>query len=278
MFKKLYLLFLILLPKNTLSRIIGFFANKSFSKAFIPWFAKRYKINLEEAEFPIGDYPTLNQFFTRKLKAGRRPIADVDNEKVLISPVDGKIAQFGDIVDGKLIQAKGKTYTLSELLANEEEASLYKEGKFMTVYLAPTDYHRMHHYADGKITGYRYIPGKLFPVNEFSVGNVERLFPINERFNTYYDCNGRKTGIVKVGATVVGKIKVTYCDVESNISKQGAAASFDEPIAIKKGDELGRFEMGSTVVMLFEKDAFNFESFELGEAVQLGQKLGEWIK
>ena len=278
MFKKLYLLFLILLPKNTLSRIIGFFANKSFSKAFIPWFAKRYKINLEEAEKEIGEYPTLNQFFTRHLKSGRRPIAGAGDEKILISPVDGKIAQYGNIVEGKLIQAKGKTYTLSELIGNEEEASLYKEGKFMTIYLAPTDYHRMHHYADGKITGYRYIPGKLFPVNEFSVANVENLFPINERFNTYYDCNGRKTGIVKVGATVVGKIKVTYCEVESNISKQGTAASFDEGIEIKKGQELGLFEMGSTVVMLFEKDAFEFENFELGQKVQLGEKLGEWVK
>lgn len=278
MFKKLYLLFLILLPKNTLSRFVGFCANKSFSKAFIPWFAKRYKINLEEAEFPIGEYPTLNQFFTRKLKPGRRPITGEGKENILISPVDGKIAQFGNISEGKLIQAKGKTYTLTELIGNKEEASLYKEGKFMTIYLAPTDYHRMHHYADGKITGYRYLPGKLFPVNEFSVANVENLFPINERFNTYYDCNGRKTGIVKVGATVVGKIKVTYCEVESNISKQGAAGSFNEPIEVKKGDELGLFAMGSTVVMLFEKDAFEFENFELGQKVQLGQKLGEWVK
>ena len=277
MLKKLYLLFLILLPKNALSCLVGAVADRKFSRAFIPWFAKRYSIKLDEAEFPIGEYTTLNQFFTRRLKPGLRPITGEKDRNIIISSVDGKIAQFGPITDGKLVQAKGKTYNLTELVGNEREAELYKDGKFMTIYLAPTDYHRIHHYADGKITGFRYIPGKLFPVNEFSVTNLENLFPINERINTYYDCDGRKTGIVKVGATVVGKIKVTYSDVESNISNKVSAESFEKPIEVKKGEELGLFAMGSTVVMLFEKNSFEFDSFDLGAKVQLGQKIGQWV-
>lgn len=275
--KSLHLLFLHLLPKNLVSRFVGALASRSISKIAIKWFAKRYKINLEEAREPIESFKTLNAFFTRKLKDGMRTIAEADNPKAIVSPVDGKIAQFGPIENGRIIQAKGRHYTVQELLGDDKEAEPFINGTFMTIYLAPTDYHRMHHYMDGEITGFRYIPGTLFPVNPFSVANIENLFPINERLTTYYDCAGKSAAIVKVGATIVGKIKVTYSDAESNISKNVRAETFSKKISVKKGDELGLFAMGSTVVMLFPEGTTKFiDNLPTEEKVQVGQILGYW--
>lgn len=267
-----------LLPKNLLSRFIGFLANLSISKAFVPWFAKRYKINLDEAEKDISDYPTLNQFFTRHLKAGVRPIHKLDNPSNVVSPVDGKIAQMGDIVNGSMIQAKGLDYQLNHLIGSTLEAEAYQDGYYMTIYLAPTDYHRMHHYATGLIQKMRVIPGRLFPVNVFAVNNVRNLFPINERITTYIENKfGQKSAIVKVGATVVGKIKLAYHKAESN-KGLAMAKTFESPIEVTKGDELGYFAMGSTVVMLFEKGSFKVnEKLQAGDAVRMGEDLGTFI-
>ena len=260
-----------------MSRIIGSLASRPFSKIAIKWFAKRYKINLDEAAEPIESYKTLNSFFTRHLKEGARPIAEAENAKAVVSPVDGMIAQCGKIESGRMIQAKGREYTVQELLGDDQEAAPFVNGSFMTIYLAPTDYHRMHHYMDADITGFRYIPGTLFPVNPFSVQHIEKLFPVNERLTTYYNCAGQSAAIVKVGATVVGKIKVSYSDAESNISKEVRAETFTEKISVKKGDELGYFAMGSTVVMLFPEKCFNFiENLPRDEKVRVGQILGYW--
>ena len=273
----LHLLFLKLLPKNLASRIVGWLASTRLSRIAKKWFAKRYKINLDEAELPLSEYKTLNAFFTRKLKPGLRPIDEENNPKAIVSPVDGKIAQWGRIENGRVIQAKDRFYNVQELLGDQKEAEPYQNGWFMTIYLSPTDYHRMHHYLDADITGFRYIPGTLFPVNPFSVTHIENLFPINERLTTYYEADGNKAAIVKVGATIVGKIKVTYSDAESNVSKKVRAETFDEPIPVKKGDELGYFAMGSTVVMLFPEDGFNFiENVPEDEKVRVGQILGHW--
>ena len=276
--KRLYILFMKIMPKNLISRFIGFLASKGFSKIAIAWFAKRYKIDLEEASQPINEYKTLNQFFTRTLKDGVRPVAEANNSKAVVSPVDGKVAQWGKIEDGRMIQAKGRYYTVQELIGNEEEAKPYINGQFMTIYLAPTDYHRIHHYTDGEIEGYRYVPGALFPVNPFSVDNIENLFPINERLTTFFDCAGKKSAIVKVGATVVGKIKVTYSDVESNISKKVKAERYVDKIKVSKADELGLFAMGSTVVLLFPENGFKFiDPLPADSRFKVGQLLGYWI-
>ena len=267
-----------LLPKNLLSRFVGFLANLAISKPFIPWFAKRYKINLNDAEKDIADYPTLNQFFTRHLKAGVRPIHKLDDPSNVVSPVDGKIAQMGDIVKGSMIQAKGLDYQLNHLIGSTLEAEAYQDGYYMTIYLAPTDYHRMHHYATGIIQKMRVIPGRLFPVNAFAVNNVRNLFPINERITTYIENKfGQKSAIVKVGATIVGKIKLAYHKAESN-KGLAMAKTFETPIEVQKGDELGYFAMGSTVVMLFEKGSFEVnEKLKPGDAVRMGEDLGSFI-
>ena len=273
----LHLLILKLLPKNIFSRFVGFLASRKISSIAKKWFAKRYKINLEEAEKPITEYKTLNDFFTRRLKKGCRKIAEPENPKSVVSPVDGKIAQWGRIEEGRIIQAKDRYYNVQELLGDEKEAAPFKSGWFMTIYLSPTDYHRMHHYMDCSITGYRYIPGTLFPVNPFSVKHIESLFPINERLTTYYDVKGRQAAIVKVGATIVGKIKVTYSEAESNISKNGRDETFEKKLEVKKGDELGHFAMGSTVVLLFPEEGFKFiQNVPEDEKIQMGQILGYW--
>ena len=273
----LKLLILKLLPKNIFSRFVGFLASRRISKIAIKWFAKRYTINLEEAEKPISEYKTLNSFFTRRLKEGCREISEKENPKAVVSPVDGKIAQFGKIEDGRIIQAKDRYYNVAELLGDEAEAAPFKNGLFMTIYLSPTDYHRMHHYMDCSISGYRYVPGTLFPVNPFSVQHIENLFPINERLTTYYEIEDRKAAIVKVGATIVGKIKVTYCETESNVIKKGVSESFEEKISVKKGDDLGYFAMGSTVVLLFPEQGFSFiEDLPIEEKIKMGQILGYW--
>ena len=275
MFDRTLIALLTLLPKNSISRIAGRFANSAISKPFIPAFAKRYKINLEEAEKDISEYPTLNAFFTRHLKKGVRPIDQIDHDKALCSPVDGKVAQMGEIKNETLIQAKGLDYQLKDLIGCDEEAKDFIDGYFMTIYLAPTDYHRMHHYVNGEIEKMRVIPGRLFPVNILSVNNVKNLFPINERITTYLKTKlNKKTAIVKVGATIVGKIKLAYHDAESN---KGIAMSktFESSIPVKKGDEIGYFAMGSTVILLFEKGDFTPDAnVKAGTAVKLGEKLG----
>lgn len=275
--KSLYVLFLKLLPKNLLSRLVGFLASLKISKIAIGWFARRYKIDLDEADKPLGEYKTLNQFFTRTLKAGVRPVSEAENPNAVVSPVDGKIAQCGKIEDGRIIQAKGRYYTVQELIGNEEEAKPYINGQFMTIYLAPTDYHRIHHYTDGAVEGYRYIPGTLFPVNPFSVENIENLFPINERLTTFLDSSGKKSAIVKVGATIVGKIKVSYSNVESNISRNVIAEAYEKKIQVSKSDELGLFAMGSTVVLLFPENSFKFiDPLPADSRFKVGELLGYW--
>ncbi|NQZ58009.1 MAG: phosphatidylserine decarboxylase [Lentisphaeraceae bacterium] len=260
-----------------MTRVVGFFASLSISKIAIRRFAKRYNINLDEMADPIDSFENLNSFFIRTLKEGTRPIASKDNSKAVVSPVDGAIAQYGRIEDGRIIQAKGKSYCVEEFLGDAAEAAQFKDGQFMTIYLAPTDYHRIHHYIDAKVTGFRYIPGQLFPVNPFSVSHIDNLFPINERLTTYFESNGKAAALVKVGATIVGKIKVTYSDVESTISKQGRAETYSRDIPVKKGDELGYFAMGSTVVMLFPKDSFEFiDALPADNRLQVGQLLGHW--
>jgi phosphatidylserine decarboxylase len=274
----LYVLFLKISPKNLLTRIVGALASRKISRIAIPWFARRYKINLEEASEPISSFKTLNEFFTRKLKDGVRPIAEASNPLAVVSPVDGKIAQYGKIENGRMIQAKGKDYTVQDLLGSEEDAQPFVNGQFMTIYLAPTDYHRMHHYLDGQITGFRYIPGRLFPVNPFSVANIDQLFPINERLTTYYNSQSHKAAIVKVGATIVGKIKVTYSDAESNVFRTVRAESFSAGPEVKKGEELGLFAMGSTVVLLFPENSFDFSTIPSDMRVKVGELLGHWRK
>ncbi|PJZ70170.1 archaetidylserine decarboxylase, partial [Leptospira perolatii] len=281
--KDLYLLLLSILPKNIVSWMFGVLASLKLSRfLMIPIlraFAKAYKINLDEAELEIREYNSLNQFFTRALKASAR-IIDSD-ENALVSPVDAKITGYGDINDKVILQAKGVDYQLKELIGVEKFLPKFQNGKYITFYLSPQDYHRIHSPAYGKILGYYYEPGKLFPVNELAVFGIRGLFPKNERLITFLQTEYGLVAVIKVGASNVGRIRVTYDSkiVTNTLIRTSKAVEYkDVSIMIEKGSELGRFEMGSTVILVLERDTFDFENLPLNEKVTYGTTIGHFRK
>src|SRR5438270_5198027 len=247
-----------LLPKNTLSRAVGAACRASAPKpvvrAVIRAFARKYGVDLSEAERPIDEYPTFTEFFTRRLRPGARAIAP--GELLPVSPVDGTLGELGEIVEARLYQAKGKHYTLAELIGGPEaegDARQFAGGSFCTIYLAPYNYHRIHAPLGGEITGYVNMPGQLWPVNAVGVRNVEKLFCVNERLTTFLKTPRGPCAVVAVGATNVGRIRAVYDDVVTNVKRTRKAARkmYPQPIQVEKGGELALFEMGSTVVALF---------------------------
>ena len=268
-----------LVPKNTYSRLVGaacrLNAPKPFMRAVIRNFAKSYGVNAEESERPIEDYPTFVEFFTRRLKPGARPIAP---GAVAVSPVDGTVAEKGEIVDSTLYQAKGKPYTLAELIGGPEaeaDAKQFAGGTFCTIYLAPYNYHRIHTPLGGEITGYVNVPGKLWPVNAIGVRNVPKLFCVNERLTTFLKTPRGPAAVVSVGATAVGRIRAVYDDVVTNAkrTRKVARKMYDQPIPVEKGGELAIFEMGSTVVLLFAPGVKINPDWVGGMPIKLGEAL-----
>jgi phosphatidylserine decarboxylase len=283
--RDLALLFFHLLPTNLVSRLFGHFAElrlpPPIMRAVLRWYARKFSVNLDEAELDLESYPSLNLFFTRALKPGLRPIDR--RARAVVSPVDGVLSQFGAIVDGTLMQAKGVHYRLEDLLAGSEFVERFAGGHYAVIYLSPRDYHRIHSPVDGRVPGYDYVPGRLFPVNLLAVQGIYDLFPKNERLTTYIENPNGLTALVKVGATNVGKITVIYdAAVRANRwLRRGRIRRYtasERPIETERGAELARFEMGSTVVLLFEKDCFRFASTITEDTpVRLGQFLGELL-
>lgn len=269
---KLFITGMRLLPKKPLSRAVRRLASVQ-SQMAVRRFAARYGAQVEEAERPLEEYGSVLEFFTRRLKPGLRPIDPDPN--VLVSPVDGAFLVGGPVGSGRLFQAKGREYTLSALLADPDAEQVFAGGAYCTVYLAPKDYHRIHTPVDGVITGYTYVPGELYPVNPAAVAHVDQLFAKNERLITHVESErfGR-VEIVKVGATNVGHITLAYDDAVA--TNTGAAQltkkRYDQPIPIKKGDEVGCFEMGSTVILVVERKV-HFEPLNAGDPVRLGRPL-----
>lgn len=266
------------LPKNHLSFLVGRLVHwrlPSFiATPLIMAFAKFYNINLEEAEKTVSEYPSIGEFFVRKLKPGLRPIAST----WAVHPADSVITQADIIREGKLIQAKGKTYNVQDFTTLTEALNIFKEGQFLTYYLCPTDYHRVHSPVSGEITQVIHIPGALWPVNNWSTDNIEELFSINERVYVEIKTERGLVGVMFVGATNVGFIELAF---DESIS--GNQLKVFKPITkkysdlkIKKGDELGRFRMGSTVVMLYQKGCLeNFEQAQTqfkGKAVRVNSQ------
>ncbi len=283
MFKDFYLLVLTLLPKNLISKVFGMFTYAKLPRFMIipilKAFAKMYKINVSEAELNIQEYSSLNEFFTRALKAGARIIDSAENAAV--SPVDARITSFGEINEETLIQAKGIDYSLKELLGSEKYYPFFENGKFITFYLSPQDYHRIHSPFYGQILGYYYAPGKLFPVNDMAVLGIKSLFPKNERLITFLQTEYGKIAVVKVGASNVGKIRVTYdTKIVTNswirLPKEYEYTNVN--IFIDKGSELGRFEMGSTVILVFEKDSIDLAALKSDEKCHYGSTIGYFKK
>jgi phosphatidylserine decarboxylase len=268
-----------LVPKNALSYAVGATLRAPWPRpvvrSVIRNFSSMYGVETSEAENDYLSYRTFNDFFTRRLKPGMRPIAGGAN--VVASPVDGTVGQVGEIQNGQLIQAKGRLYSLADFLVNPDDTKDYEGGTYATLYLAPYNYHRIHSPFAGRICGFTYIPGHLWPVNAKGVAEIDRLFAVNERLITHLQTDAGKMAVAKVGATCVGRIRAAYEDLVTN---NGAAAyrrgRYDQTIPVQKGDELGVFEMGSTVIVLFQKDRITLDpAIVTGAPIRLGQALAK---
>lgn len=269
-----------LVPKNTLSRAVGAAcrvnAPRPVLRAVIRAFARKYGVDASEAERPIDEYPTFTAFFTRRLKPGARSIAP--GALLPVSPVDGTVGELGDIVEGRAYQAKGKQYTLAELIGGPEaarDAARFSGGSFCTIYLAPWNYHRIHAPLGGSITGYVHVPGQLWPVNPVGVRNVAKLFCVNERLTTFLATPRGDCAVVAVGATNVGRIRAVYDDVVTNARRKRAVARriYAQARPVEKGAELAVFEMGSTVVLLFAPGVRLPARLAPGLPIRLGEAL-----
>lgn len=266
-----------LLPQNVLSKWAGNIMNAPWSKYAIPLFIRVYGIDTNHLAQPLTDYQNLNEFFTRKLQS--KAFVIEPDERTVISPVNGTLSEFGKIEDGKLLQAKNTKYTLDGLLGDSEEANVYQNGFYMTLYLAPSDYHRVHVPLKGEIVGYRYIPGRLFPVNKQAVRHVDNLFSKNERLVTHMDTSFGKCSVVQVGAFLVGSAQVEYANVQTNLGLDSFSEGLEQPISRSKGDDLGWFEFGSTVVLLLEDAEWVMrEELQQGEKIKMGEALCRSIK
>ncbi|OBX85473.1 archaetidylserine decarboxylase [Moraxella nonliquefaciens] len=268
-----------LAPQQTLSELAGFFAksqNPYVKKAFVHAFAKAYDIDLSEYERGnLDDYESFNDFFTRELKDGMRPLDDTADG--IASPADGQISQIGTITNGQLLQAKGRDYDVGQLLADFELGKAFMDGSFATIYLAPTNYHRVHMPFDGTLIATRYVPGTLFSVNDITAKNVPDLFARNERLVCEFDTTFGRACVVLVGAMIVAGIESVATGA---IKRTPYIQHRTHDIALKKGDELGRFYLGSTAIIVLPKTANNAwgDEFVHGKAVVMGQRIGRLTK
>lgn len=266
-----------LVPKNALSRLAGTLTRWAAPRALLDWairaFSGRYGIDLTECE-PPASFRTFGAFFARPLKPGRRPIAP--GEELLVSPVDAVVSETGLAEAGRLVQAKGIDYTVGALLGDPGLAARFEGGAWATLYLSPRDYHRIHFPIGGRVTGWRYVPGRLWPVNAASVRVVPSLFAGNERLVVHLDTPLGACAVVSVGATVVGRVRATFDATVPPTNLPGAVMQhgrYAEPIPVGKGEELGAFEMGSTVILLFERGRVALR-LAPGQRVRVGEPIG----
>lgn len=268
-----------LLPKQRLTTFAGRVAGAqggAMTTRLIRWFVGKYGVDMSEAEnIDIGSYKSFNEFFSRPLKAGVRPLATAD----FVSPVDGAISQFGAIDDHHILQAKGHRFTTTELVGGDSTlAAQFRHGSFANLYLSPKDYHRLHMPCDGKLMRMIYVPGTLFSVNPVTARGVPNLFARNERVVCVFESPHHGPFVmVLVGATIVGSMATVWHGVVNpkRTNKISEWSYTDESIVLNKGDEMGRFLLGSTVVMLFPKDAIVFNPAWTPERpVRLGEEMG----
>lgn len=267
---------LALLPQKLSGRIVYRAARSErvwLKNLLIAGFCRFVDIDLGEAA--IGDknaYRSLNQFFTRELKPGARPVASGDD--VIVSPADGRLAEFGRLDGERLVQAKGKTYTLDALLAEPAELiASFRGGSFLTIYLAPHNYHRVHAPVACRLDRGRYVPGKRYCVNAKTTERIDGLYCRNERVALWLSTAFGYSSVVMIGALNVASLATRLTgEIESGRERVFAA---EAPPAIAAGDELGQFNLGSTVVMLFPAGTVDWlDTLELGQAVRMGQALG----
>lgn len=272
-----------LLPQHLLSRLAGRVARirvRWFKNFFIRWFIKHYRVDMQEAVISnIDEYADFNAFFTRALKPHARP--QTGDQNAIVSPVDACISQIGDINDNAMLQAKGKQYTLEALLARHEILPDFKRGKFITLYLSPRDYHRVHMPLTGKLTHMVYVPGSLFSVDSTTTNCVNNLFARNERVISIFDTAAGAMAVILVGAMIVGSV-VTVWNGATSPQKQREVKVWDygrEGIILPRGAEMGHFQLGSTVIVLFQEHALSWgNDLRSDNCVRVGQMLGRYIE
>jgi phosphatidylserine decarboxylase len=267
------------LPKQGLTNFAGRVAGArggAMTTRLIRWFVGKYGVDMNEAaDADLGSYRSFNDFFTRPLKAGMRPIAAAD----FVCPVDGAISQFGAIDDHHILQAKGHRFTTTELVGGDAAlAALFRHGNFANLYLSPKDYHRLHMPCDGRLTRMIYVPGALFSVNPVTARGVPNLFARNERVVCVFDSPEFGPFVmVLVGATIVGSMATVWHGVVNpkRTNKVSEWTYADQEISLRKGEEMGRFLLGSTIVMLFRQDVIAFnEHWAPERPVRLGEVMG----
>lgn len=253
-----------LVPQHLISRAVGKLAQSKkpwLKNYFITWFVAKYNVDMSQAkhEDPTS-FENFNAFFTRELKEGARP---VDQSVDLVFPADGAISQLGDINDDRIFQAKGKDFTLSAILGGDNQlAAKFKNGRFSTIYLSPRDYHRVHMPITGKLIETVYIPGDLYSVNQTTAENVDELFARNERLVAIFETSAGPMAMILVGAMIVAGIETPWAGQvcpQNKAPQRCQFASSDSEIIIEKGDEMGRFKLGSTVVLLFAENAIEWK-------------------
>lgn len=279
----LFILLQKLLPQHLLSRLVGRLAEtqrpKWLKNFLINTFIDHFKVNMSEAKLTTArDFDNFNDFFTRELIDSARPLSDAD----IVQPADGAISQLGDIEHGLLFQAKGHYYHLYHLLGGDKAAAKrYDEGRFITVYLSPKDYHRLHMPIAGKLLSTTYVPGDLFSVNQTTAENVDGLFARNERLICHFDTEAGPMAMILVGAMIVAGIETVWGGQIAPPPKTPQTLNYAElpaPIELAKGEEMGRFKLGSTVILLFGKDRVKWaEDFESGDDVRLREALGALV-
>jgi phosphatidylserine decarboxylase len=268
-----------LIPQHAVSRFMGLLGNCTYppyKNWMIKKFIKAYNVDMSEAlnEDPTS-YASFNAFFTRLLKPGAR---DFDKPAgAFLSPADGAISEFGAINNGQLLQAKGDYYSLERLVADKDMAAQFNDGSFMTIYLSPKDYHRVHMPMTGSLRSMTYVPGSLFSVNNEAVAGVPGLFARNERAVCYFETEHGPMAVILVGAMIVASIHTVWAgQVAPNRQRTIRTDQYtDKPVSLERGTEMGHFQMGSTAIVLFAKEAITFaDSLKVGGSIRLGDLIG----
>ncbi|WP_250460182.1 archaetidylserine decarboxylase [Microbulbifer litoralis] len=283
MHPKLFAALQYLTPQRALSRAAGWLAEtriKWIKDPFTRWFVDQYDVDMSEAEeTDCTAFASFNDFFTRALKADARPIAGGDN--TIACPADGAVSQLGEIHNGRIFQAKGHDFSLLELVGGDPKtAAQFTGGHFATVYLSPKDYHRVHMPIAGRLRSMTYVPGQLFSVNDVTTRTVPRLFSRNERVVCIFDTAVGPMAVILVGAMIVASIETVWAGLVTPHKRCVRTTDYDDnqPIQLQKGEEMGRFKLGSTVVMLFGADKVRWaESLGAESGVKMGEHFGDLL-
>jgi len=279
---RLFILLQTVVPQHALSRITGWLADLRrpvwLKNGIVRLFVWHFGVDMTEAAQPdYRRYPNFNEFFTRALRADARPLAAAD----VVCPADGALSQLGAIAGDRLLQAKGRDFTVVDLLGGDTgRAASYRDGHFATIYLSPRDYHRVHMPVAGRLTATRYVPGRLFSVNAVTAAHVDRLFARNERLVCHFDTERGPMAMVLVGAMIVAGIETVWTGRLAPPPREPRAVDYIDtqaPVEFVRGQEMGRFFLGSTVILLFPQGAVTFEEhLEPGAQTRMGEPLGSF--